>query len=258
SLDEMRHPKERLRISNPASVLIVGILYCLTILALIITVPEDFKDYYDDPVTMSAKLGKVINSEVGISILIAISCFGAVGSGIWGNSRLIASVAKARFIPAFSPVLEKFDEKWFTPFNALIFQWCYLTVIIIICLPLGKPYDVLVLRKTEPERPRPFRIDITWVYFFILFSLAIFVGTFFPRPETKNYIETRSQRSRSRFHYSGHGRKYDPDTILAILNELIKINEEAISSRLGHEISSGFCYCAVCARKYIRDTGYSV
>ncbi|CAG8560453.1 5161_t:CDS:10 [Diversispora eburnea] len=184
SLDEMRNPKKRLRISNPASVLIVGIL---------LTVPKEYIDQ-STPEIMSAKLGDVIGSAVAISILIAISCFGAVGSDIWGNSRLIASVAKAGFIPAFSPVLQKFDERWNTPFNALIFQWCYLTFII--CLPLDKPYDalvnmsqntyiifyfmsaigLLVLRETEPDRERPFRIDTSWVYLFIFFSLAIFVG----------------------------------------------------------------------------------
>ncbi|CAG8589340.1 3785_t:CDS:10, partial [Diversispora eburnea] len=164
--------KERLRISNPASVLIVGILS---------TVPEDYiKDPSNSPEVISVKLGDEIGSAVAMSILIAISCFGAVGSGIWGNSRLIASVSKAGFIPVFSPVLKGFDERWFTPFNALIFQWCYLTIIIF--LPLNKPYDVLVntaqntniivyfmcaigllvLRKTEPELHRPFRIDKTW------------------------------------------------------------------------------------------------
>ncbi|RHZ79534.1 hypothetical protein Glove_144g95 [Diversispora epigaea] len=182
SLDEMHNPKKRLRISNPASVLIVGILYCLTILALIVTVP---KDYINNSSTstevISAKLGDEIGSGIAISILIAISCFGAVGSGIWGSSRLIASVAKAGFIPILSPFLKRFDERWFTPFNALIVQWCYLTIIIF--LPLRKPYDVLVntaqnaniivyfmcaigllvLRKTEPKLPRPFRIDISWV-----------------------------------------------------------------------------------------------
>ncbi|RHZ79537.1 hypothetical protein Glove_144g96 [Diversispora epigaea] len=209
SLDEMRNPGRKLRISNPASVLIVGILYCLTIFALIVTVPTNFTDYFDDPVTMSAKLGDEIGSGIAISILVAISCFGAVGSGIWGSSRLIASVAKAGFIPVFSPVLRKFDEKWNTPFNALVFQWCYLTMIL--CIPFKNPYDVLVntaqntniifyfmcaigllvLRKTEPERSRPFRIDLLWVYFFILFSLAIFVGTFFPAPntESQDFIE---------------------------------------------------------------------
>ncbi|RHZ79533.1 hypothetical protein Glove_144g98 [Diversispora epigaea] len=205
SLDEMHNSKKRLRISNPASVLIVGILYCLTILALIVSVPKE--ELFTSPETMSAKLGKKIGSEVAIAILIAISCFGAVGSGIWSNSRLIASVAKAGFIPIFSPVLRRFDERWFTPFNALIFQWCYLTIIIF--LPLKNPYSVLVntaqntdiivyfmcaigllvLRKTEPELHRPFRIDLSWVYFFILFSLAIFVGTFIPAPDTSNYIE---------------------------------------------------------------------
>ncbi|RHZ86146.1 hypothetical protein Glove_54g119 [Diversispora epigaea] len=209
SLDEMRNPRRKLRISNPASVLIVGILYCLAILALIITIPIDFMKYFDDPVIMSAKLGNEIGLEIAIAILIAISCFGAVGSGIWCSSRLIASVAKAGFIPVFSPVLRKFDEKWNTPFNALIFQWCYLTMIL--CIPLNNVYDVLVntaqntniifyfmcaigllvLRKTEPERRHPFRINISWVYFFILFSLAIFVGAFFPSPDTKsrNFIE---------------------------------------------------------------------
>ncbi|RHZ79470.1 hypothetical protein Glove_144g102 [Diversispora epigaea] len=203
SLDEMRNPKKRLRISNPASVLIVGILYCLTILALIVTIPEIFKysddpvkvsrnstdnpvkvpgnstddhvkvpgNSTDDPVTMSAKLGEEIGSGIAIAILIAISCFGAAGSGIWAYSRLIASVAKAGFIPKFSPVLQIFDERWNTPFNALIFQWCYLTMILL-CTPLKNPYEVLVntaqntniifyflcaigllvLRSTEPER----------------------------------------------------------------------------------------------------------
>ncbi|RHZ79473.1 hypothetical protein Glove_144g101 [Diversispora epigaea] len=189
SLDEMRNSRKRLRISNPASVLIVGILYCLAILAfLTVSDPEKVQNFMEDPVTMSANLGDEIGSgiEIAIAILIAISCFGAVGSGIWGSSRLIASVAKAGFIPVFSPVLRKFDEKWNTPFNALIFQWCYLTMIL--CIPINNVYDVLVLRKTEPKRPRPFRIDTSWVYFFILFSLAIFIGTFSPNIESDYFI----------------------------------------------------------------------
>ncbi|RHZ86187.1 hypothetical protein Glove_54g137 [Diversispora epigaea] len=127
----MRNPRRKLRISNPASVLIVGILYCLAILALIITIPMEFMEYSDDPVIMSAKLGDKIGLGIAIAILYVISCFGAVGSGL------------------------------------------------------------LVLRKTEPERRHPFRINISWVYFFILFSLAIFVGAFFPALDTKprNFIE---------------------------------------------------------------------
>ncbi|RHZ79536.1 hypothetical protein Glove_144g97 [Diversispora epigaea] len=170
SLDEMCNPKKRLRISNPASVLIVGILYCLTILALIVTVPKDYiSNSSTSPEVISAKLGKEIGSELTISILIAISCFGAVGSGIWGNSRLIASVAKAGFIPIFSPVLKRFDEKWLTPLNALIFYWCYLTIIIFL------PLRLVVLRKTEPELPRPFRIDLSWrdLYFLAAYSTSL-------------------------------------------------------------------------------------
>ncbi|CAG8589317.1 3784_t:CDS:2 [Diversispora eburnea] len=93
----MRNPQRRLRISNPASVLIVGTLYCLSVLALIVTMPKN--DSFT-PIMMSAKLGREIGSEVAISILITISCFGAVDS---------SSVAKAGFISVFNPVLEKFN-----------------------------------------------------------------------------------------------------------------------------------------------------
>ncbi|CAG8560433.1 5160_t:CDS:10 [Diversispora eburnea] len=217
----------KLRISSPASVLIVGIL---------LTVPTNFEDYYD-PVIMSAKLGDEIGSAVAISILITISCFGAVGSGIWGNSRLIASVAKAGFIPS---VLKRFDERWFTPFNALIFQWCYLTIIIF--LPLNKPYDVLVntaqntniivyficaigllvLRKTEPKRHRPFKINLAWY---------LVNGIFGHNPLKQNHIHAAydPQRKISQFFGSCVAISSDSQKIL-LLVQLYNIDDSSSSN----------------------------
>ncbi|CAG8517355.1 2364_t:CDS:2 [Acaulospora colombiana] len=131
TLDEMKDPEKRLKISNPISVLVVGVLYILAVLSIIVVVDPSagHEDAYNQ--VISTQLGNEIGLGGLVSVLIAVSSIGAVGSMVWSGSRIVAAAATKDYIPFFSPKLREFHEKFNTPFNALIFQWIYCSVIVL-------------------------------------------------------------------------------------------------------------------------------
>ncbi|KAI9598203.1 amino acid permease-domain-containing protein [Syncephalis fuscata] len=114
--------------------------------------------------------------RVGLPILIAICTYGTLAATIFTASRVIHIAAKENYFP-FARFFSQVNTNYGTPVNALLFNWV-ISVVFMIAPPPGKAFDFLitmsgypqslffgftvagliVLRKTEPEKERPFRV----------------------------------------------------------------------------------------------------
>ncbi|CAG8486293.1 12492_t:CDS:2 [Acaulospora colombiana] len=114
----------------------------LAVLSIIVVVDPNAgqEDAYNQ--VISTQLGNEIGLGGLVSALIAVSSIGAVGSMVWSGSRIIAAAATKDYIPFCSPKLRNFHKKYYTPFNALIFQWIYCSFIVLF-FPSNNPYDAL-------------------------------------------------------------------------------------------------------------------
>ena len=132
-----------------------------------------------------------------LPLFIASATYGAVCAMVFSGSRVIFAAAKADFLP-FSGFFSKISS-FNTPVNALLLNWV-LTVILMIAPPPGAAFSflvdlvgyptwifyglavlgLLILRKTQPDRDRPFKVFVIVPFFVILMSIFLSVFPFYP------------------------------------------------------------------------------
>ncbi|CAG8516486.1 22352_t:CDS:2, partial [Racocetra persica] len=198
---ELKNPSQKLKYSTIFSVIISLILYPLTQIAFITVVdPKHAIDSND----IAIEFGHTILGEPGriiIAICILISSSGCVGSLIFMGSRVITYSAKTGFIPIISNSLYNWHKKFDTPVNALILQFGYCALLLLL-FPVGKSFFpffsdmsqylemvffgvsascLLVVRHyLKDTHYTDFQVHPTIVVFYILCTAFIAVASFIP------------------------------------------------------------------------------
>jgi len=139
--------------------------------------------------TVALDFGRAVLGGVGATILaatVAMSCFGAMNSGIFTSARLIYSAAREGYVPA---VFGRLHTTRKTPLNAIVLQSGLTTLFIVFgggFRDLINFYSVavwgfylltvmglVVLRVKEPDLERPYKV---WIITPLAFSaVALFL-----------------------------------------------------------------------------------
>ncbi|WVF72013.1 hypothetical protein IAT40_006825 [Kwoniella sp. CBS 6097] len=135
--------------------------------------------------TVALDYGKATIGSLGMvvfSVLVAISCFGALNGGFYTTARLIYAASREHFLPA---VFSKLHHRRRTPDNAIFLQVALASFFIIVgggfrailnfvsvaswTFYLLTVLGLLVLRVKEPHLDRPYR---TWLITPVVFCLV--------------------------------------------------------------------------------------
>jgi len=194
---EIKNPKKNLPLALIIGTIIILVLYFLINIAYLMVLPMD-------TLIGEIKVGEMAARTLygpGIAgvfaLVIIVSMFGALNGNILVGSRVYYAMAKDHlFFSSAANVHPKFN----TPGNAIIIQgfWAAmltltgtfeelitLVVFVNFMMWIAASSTVFVLRKKQPNLERPYKV---WGYpfvpaFFMIFSSAIMVNTFFESPE---------------------------------------------------------------------------
>ncbi|CAG8443498.1 11295_t:CDS:2 [Dentiscutata erythropus] len=149
------------------------------------------------------------NNETGVtfmSALIAISAFGCVGSMVFSYARIIKYAAATKFIPKYSYKFNNFHKKYGTPFNALLAQFIYCSIFLLLFFNPSKDlFDVVAVTSqiiaimfhgasaiclfVLKKDPSNFQIPKWIIVIYPIFVTLIVITSFFPTgPGQLNYI----------------------------------------------------------------------
>ena len=194
---EIKNPKKNLPMALIIGTIVILVLYFLVNIAYLKVLPMDslMGEIKVGEMTARSLYGPGIGGV--FALIIIVSMFGALNGNILVGSRVYYAMAKDNLF--FSKAAEV-HPKFHTPGNAIIIQsfWAAvltltgtfeelitLVVFVNFMLWIASASTVFVLRKKQPDLERPYKV---WGYpyvpaFFIIFSSAIMVNTFFESPE---------------------------------------------------------------------------
>ena len=194
---EIKNPKKNLPRALIIGTIVILVLYFLVNIAYLKVLPMDslIGEIKVGEMTARSLYGTGIGGV--FALVIIVSMFGALNGNILVGSRVYYAMARDHL---FFSKAAKVHPKFHTPGNAIIIQsfWAAvltltgtfeelitLVVFVNFMLWIASASTVFVLRKKQPDLERPYRV---WGYpyvpaFFIIFSSAIMVNTFFESPE---------------------------------------------------------------------------
>ena len=194
---EIKNPKKNLPRALIIGTIVILVLYFLVNIAYLKVLPMDslMGEIKVGEMTARSLYGTGIGGV--FALVIIVSMFGALNGNILVGSRVYYAMARDHL---FFSKAAKVHPKFHTPGNAIIIQsfWAAvltltgtfeelitLVVFVNFMLWIASASTVFVLRKKQPDLERPYRV---WGYpyvpaFFIIFSSAIMVNTFFESPE---------------------------------------------------------------------------
>ncbi|KAI8057930.1 amino acid/polyamine transporter I, partial [Syncephalis plumigaleata] len=175
---ELRNPRRTLPIASFGGLTVVMILYLLVNAAYITIVPAKlaFESREILAGTFSSIVFGLYFGRVILPLLIAINTYGQLVGHIFTSSRIIQMAAKEGYLP-LARLFSRVNPTTNTPIYALALNWT-LFVLVLFVTPLGNAFSfllnmtgypnslftlftvmcVLILRRIEPERERPFRV----------------------------------------------------------------------------------------------------
>ncbi|RKP09761.1 amino acid/polyamine transporter I, partial [Thamnocephalis sphaerospora] len=200
---ELKNPRRDLPIATFGGITIVSLLYLLANIAYIAVVPEEMA-FSSREILAGNFTNLVFGLYVGrvvLPMLIALSTFGSVCAALFCASRVVHVAAQEGYFP-FARVFGRIHPRWGTPVNALLFNYAAI-VLLMFASPPGVVFDFLVnmagypmsifcgltvgglllLRRTEPRKERPFRVWWPVAAFFLIFSVFLAVFPFVPPEE---------------------------------------------------------------------------
>lgn len=193
---EIKEPKRNLPLALIFGTLAIIFLYFLINIAYLKSMPID-------QIAGKVKIGEasahaLFGSGVAgfFTVAVMLSMFGSLNGNILVGPRVTYAMAKDNL---FFRSAAGVHPKYLTPGNAIIFQGIWagiltlsgtfeelitLVVFVNLLLWIAAVSTVFVLRRKQPELERPYKVwGYPWVPgFFILFSTAIMVNTFFDAP----------------------------------------------------------------------------
>ena len=194
---EIKNPKKNLPLALIIGTVVILVLYIMINIAYLKVLPMD-------SLIGELKVGEATAKSLygpGIAgafvVVVIISMFGSLNGNILVGPRISYAMAKDELF--FSKAADV-HPKFHTPGNAIMIQGFWASVLAlsgtfeeIITLVLfvnfmmwiASSSTVFVLRKKQPELERPYKV---WGYpyvpaFFIIFSSAIMINTFFESPQ---------------------------------------------------------------------------
>ncbi|KAI8051152.1 amino acid/polyamine transporter I [Syncephalis plumigaleata] len=200
SLGELKNPNRNLPIASLGGLTIVTILFLFVNIAFISVVPaaEAFASKEIIAATFAnIVFGKVFGQHI-LPVFISLSSYGAVCSMTFAVSRVIFAAARENYLPG-SRYLGRLNLRFGTPIYALVVNWT-LVMIMMLSPPPGEAFDFLIdligypqsivygaavcgmlwLRRTEPEKERPFCAWWPLSVVFVLVSAFVSIYPFVP------------------------------------------------------------------------------
>jgi APA family basic amino acid/polyamine antiporter len=193
---EIKNPKRNLPLALFVGTLVILVLYFLINITYLKALPMNTLagEIKVGEATARALYGQGIAGL--FTIVMIVSMFGALNGNILVGPRVTYAMAKDNL---FFPSAAKVHPKNHTPGNAIIIQGVWsgilalsgtfeelitLVVFVNFMMWIAAASTVFVLRKKQPDLNRPYKV---WGYpyvpaFFIIFSFAIMVNTFFESP----------------------------------------------------------------------------
>ena len=194
---EIKNPKKNLPLALIIGTVVIFVLYIIINIAYLKVLPMD-------SLIGELKVGEATAKSLygpGIAgafvVVVIISMFGSLNGNILVGPRISYAMAKDKLF--FSKAAEV-HPKFHTPGNAIMIQGVWasvlalsgtfeeiitLVVFVNFMMWIAASSTVFVLRKKQPELERPYKV---WGYpyvpaFFIIFSSAILINTFFESPQ---------------------------------------------------------------------------
>jgi len=194
---EIKNPKKNLPLALIIGTALILVLYIMINIAYLKVLPMD-------SLIGELKVGEATAKSLygpGIAgafvVVVIISMFGSLNGNILVGPRISYAMAKDKLF--FSKAADV-HPKFHTPGNAIMIQGLWasvlalsgtfeeiitLVVFVNFMMWIAASSTVFVLRKKQPELERPYKV---WGYpyvpaFFILFSSAIMINTFFESPQ---------------------------------------------------------------------------
>ena len=193
---EIKNPKNNLPLALIIGTIVILVLYFLINIAYLKVLPMD-------SLAGEIKVGETAARAIygpgiagAFAMVVIISMFGSLNGNILVGPRVSYAMAKDHLF--FSRAADV-HPKFHTPGNAIMIQgfWAAiltlsgtfeelitLVVFVNFMMWIAASSTVFVLRKKQPDLERPYKV---WGYpyvpaFFIIFSMAIMVNTFFSAP----------------------------------------------------------------------------
>ena len=194
---EIKNPKKNLPLALIIGTVVILVLYIIINIAYLKVLPMD-------SLIGELKVGEATAKSLygpGIAgafvVVVIISMFGSLNGNILVGPRISYAMAKDKLF--FSKAADV-HPKFHTPGNAIMIQGLWasvlalsgtfeeiitLVVFVNFMMWIAASSTVFVLRKKQPELERPYKV---WGYpyvpaFFIIFSSAIMINTFFESPQ---------------------------------------------------------------------------
>ena len=194
---EIKNPKKNLPLALIIGTVVILVLYIMINIAYLKVLPID-------SLIGELKVGEATAKSLygpGIAgafvVVVIISMFGSLNGNILVGPRISYAMAKDKLF--FSKAADV-HPKFHTPGNAIMIQGVWasvlalsgtfeeiitLVVFVNFMMWIAASSTVFVLRKKQPELERPYKV---WGYpyvpaFFIIFSSAIMINTFFESPQ---------------------------------------------------------------------------
>ena len=200
SIAELKNPTRNLPIAAGAGVSIVTTLFLMANVAYLTVVPQ--ATAFASKEILAGSFFQIVFGDIAgkhvLPILIGLSAYGAVSAMVFSASRVVFIAAKEKYLP-FSSILGEVSSRFGTPVNALIFNWLF-TMLLMLAPPPGDAFSFLVdlvgypswifyglsvvgllwMRKTMPDKKRPFKVSIFAALFFICVAIFLSIFPFFP------------------------------------------------------------------------------
>ena len=194
---EIKNPKKNLPLALIIGTVVILVLYIMINIAYLKVLPMD-------SLIGEIKVGEATAKSLygpGIAgafvVVVIISMFGSLNGNILFGPRISYAMAKDELF--FSKAADV-HPKFHTPGNAIMIQGFWAAVLVLsgtfeeiitlvvfvnFMMWIAASSTVFVLRKKQPELERPYKV---WGYpyvpaFFIIFSSAIMINTFFESPQ---------------------------------------------------------------------------
>jgi APA family basic amino acid/polyamine antiporter len=165
---EIENPRRNLPLALICGILLILVTYLMVNVVFIYALPPQILAAQSAPA--GAVFGALFNGSAGraISLFIALICFGAASVVVLGGARIYYSMARDG---AFFHRMLHVHPRWHTPTASLLAQCAWVTVLIgsgtyeqlytcfIFMMTLTYIATVgalFVLRRTQPDRPRPY------------------------------------------------------------------------------------------------------
>jgi len=194
---EIKHPRRNLPLALIIGILLVVVTYLLANGVFMYALAP--AQLAQSATPGAAAVGQLFSADVGrwVALFIALISIGGTSVGVLGGARIYYSMAEDG---AFFGAMKRLHPRWKTPSTSLIAQCAWVCVLIVsarydqlytgfifimtltYALTIGA---VLVLRRTQPDRPRPYRcFGYPWLpLIYILVALVFVVSTLYSKPQ---------------------------------------------------------------------------